>query len=628
MSALRRALGPLLVLVGAALLLPGLARAHAVLVGSDPADGARLGSSPQLIRLWFNEDVSRRLSDVELTGARTGRVAGLEPRLGSGRSLEVSVPKLRRDAYILRWRTVSEDDLHTTSGSLVFGVEVNVGQKSRSAGASASPATPGPEKAEVVLRWFDFAALAGVIGALALVAICIPRAARRGARGLEDARRRLAKVAAAAAVTALCTGLALLLAQAHNLLSESLVSALGTVLTQTSYGPSWIARELLICALCVLAVVVARRRPGPMLVAVIALCTLALCASLAFNSHAAAARGQLSIATAALALHLLSAALWAGGVCALAVVLIGSWRRSRADESTRLLVRSFGGVAAASVAVLALTGLYSAGVGVASPEALVTTLYGRTLLAKTALFAAIGLLGLSNSLLVRSGRIGSRWFSRGLRLEAVLAAGVILPAALLTATAPAQRLRVLASSARSAAPDAIKSTSAGDLLVSLSVKPNEPGVNFVTVGVFDTRRPPPAPIRQVQLSIPTGVQSRVGWSRATRVGDHYWQLAGTQLDRSREWPLAVRITRSGLPEQVARVSWTVQRPEPRAAPAWVVQPGPSLARFVSPASAGGAAVLAAALLAWLLLRRQDRIGVKNRSRSRLTARTRNGRLST
>jgi hypothetical protein len=156
-----------------------------------------------------------------------------------------------------------------------------------------------------------------------------------------------------------------------------------------------------------------------------------------------------------------------------------------------------------------------------------------------------------------------------------------------------------------AAPDAIKSTSAGDLLVSLSVKPNEPGVNFVTVGVFDTRRPAPAPIREVELSIPRGSQSSVGWSPATRVGDHYWQLAGTQLDRSREWPLAVRITRPGLPEQVARVSWTVQRPGHGAAPAWVVQPGPSLAQFVSPASAGGAAVLAAALLAWVLLRRRN-----------------------
>jgi copper transport protein len=401
--------------------------------------------------------------------------------------------------------------------------------------------------------------------------------------------------------------LALLLAQAHNLSSESLVSALGTVLTQTSYGPDWMVREVLIYALFVLAVGVARRSPGPALVAVIALCTLALCASLAFNSHSAAARGQLSIATAALALHLLSAVLWAGGVCALALVLIGSWRRSHAYGSARLLVRSFGGVAAVSVAVLALTGLYSSGVGVASPEALVTTLYGWTLLAKTALFLVIGLLGLSNSLLVRSRRVGSRWLGRGVCLEAVLAAGVLLPAALLTATAPAQGLRFLASSPRSRAPDAIKSTSAGDLLVSISVKPNEPGVNFVTVGVFDTRRPAPAPIHKVQFSIPGGSGTRVGWSEATRVGDHYWQLAGTQLDRSREWPLAVRITRSGLPEQVARVSWTVQKPEPKAAPIRVVQPGPSLARFVSPASAVGAAVLAAALLAWVLPRRRDLI---------------------
>jgi copper transport protein len=50
-----------------------------------------------------------------------------------------------------------------------------------------------------------------------------------------------------------------------------------------------------------------------------------------------------------------------------------------------LLLRSFSGLAVLSVAMLAITGLYSAGVGVASPNALITTLYGRTLLVKTGL---------------------------------------------------------------------------------------------------------------------------------------------------------------------------------------------------------------------------------------------------
>ena len=578
------------------LTLPSTAAAHAFLVRSDPADGSRFESAPRQIRLSFSEDVSQGLSRVKLTGARTGTVPGATVT-GRGKDLLVSLPRLARDTYSLYWLTVSADDLHITRGEVVFayGTVAPLPPKTK-----AAPAPATPDSGEVVLRWLDFAAIAGLIGALALLAVCIPQAARRGASGLDAARRRLAGLAAAFGAAALATGFGLLLVQATGLSTESLPSGLSTIVLQTSYGPSWICREVLIGALLASALILGRRRrPGVLLVGHTVLASVALCISLAYNSHSAAARGHVSLATLALAFHLLTAAVWAGGVCALALVLIGKWRADN-SASARLLLRTFGGLAVFCVAAVAITGLYSAGVSVASPDALVTTLYGRALLAKTTLFLIVGLIGLMNSLLVRTGGDGGRWLRRGIRIEAGLVAGVLLLAALLTATAPARGPEFSREAAQQPpAPQVVRSVQAGDLLLSLTVKPNQPGVNFVTAGVFDTTRPAPAPIRAVELAVGGS------WQKATRLRDQYWQATGGQLNRPGRWPIGVRIHRPGLPDQTANIPWTLPRLRPAPPGRRVLPSSQSLGPILSNVSAAGALVLAVGLLTLLLGRRRS-----------------------
>jgi copper transport protein len=452
-------------------------------------------------------------------------------------------------------------------------------------------ATPGPDRWDVVLRWLDLAAIAGLIGALGLTTVCVPLAARRGAEP-GSTRNTLAKLAVVSGVTALCTGAGLLVVQAGAF------SAVGGVLARTSYGTSWIVRELLIAALLVLALALRRGRPAAPEIAAMFLGSFALCGALALNSHSASAHGHLSIATLALAVHLLAAALWAGGVGALVVVLIRTRRNVRVEGSTRILVRSFASLAVPSVAILAITGVYSAGVDVASMHALVTTLYGRTLLAKTALFVLVGAIGLANSRLVRSRPARDGWLRHDVGLEAGLAAGVVFLAAMLTATAPARESRYRGVLASAPVVESVASAQAGDLLVSLSVKPNAPGPNFVTAGVFDTRRPAPAPIRAVELAIDRRGNRR--WREASRVAARYWQVAGARLARPGPGSVSVRIQRQGLPAQVARIPWTVKAPHRQVAPQQLVRPETSLAHVLSPVAAVGLLVLAAALAAlWL-----------------------------
>src|SRR5262249_38484989 len=120
----------------------------------------------------------------------------------------------------------------------------------------------------------------------------------------------------------------------------------------------------------------------------------------ALSSHSASVSG---VAVAADAMHLLSAALWLGSVAALAVAI---WPRGVVGRTdARVLVAEgrwrFAVIAAAGAVGAAVTGLYSAGREVASVDALLTTFYGRALLAKTAAVTLAVLLGAANALLLR-----------------------------------------------------------------------------------------------------------------------------------------------------------------------------------------------------------------------------------
>ena len=319
---LRRAALATSAVLAVALAGPRVASAHTFLLGSEPADGQRLSSGPRIAQLRFDQPVSEPLSVVRLYGARAGRIDGARVVYASGSTLAVVLPKLGRDTYLLDWHAVSADDLHPSSGAITFAVGVGTLINSPGGSATSTTVVDGPSAKEVAFRWVDFAALAGLIGALSLVLVSLPSARRRGADQLDGLERRLLGVAVIAGTAALWTGVGLLLVQA-GAIARGADADLSTVIVHTHYGNAWVARELLVAALLAGALLTALRgrRRWQSLAMLVAAPLLAV--ALAANSHSASARGVVSVATAALALHVLSAALWAGGVCALAVALAG-----------------------------------------------------------------------------------------------------------------------------------------------------------------------------------------------------------------------------------------------------------------------------------------------------------------
>jgi copper resistance protein C len=99
------------------------AMAHAIVVESEPANGARLDRSPSAVRVRFNSKVERRLSRLSLIGPDRRPIplavdgAGERPD-----RLEAPLPPLARGAYAIRWRVLAADG-HITEGTIRFTVE-------------------------------------------------------------------------------------------------------------------------------------------------------------------------------------------------------------------------------------------------------------------------------------------------------------------------------------------------------------------------------------------------------------------------------------------------------------------------------------------------------------------------
>jgi copper transport protein len=240
---------------------------------------------------------------------------------------------------------------------------------------------------------------------------------------------------------------------------------------------------VLLVLFALIGVVLAERLPAAVLLAPLGV----LMWLEALGSHAAALPSGRVFALIADAVHAFAGLLWLGAVPALLVVF---WRRPRA-ELARELRGPFSVLAGGSVLLVVTSGLYSAGREVATPRSLVDAQYGRLLLVKSGLLAAVGVLGLLNAWRLRRRSVPLRTIalesSVGLVLLVAVAALIGQPPPLGTSTA--------------VAPAVARSGYAADLVVTVSATPNQPGVNWLTVLAESSRRPAPAALSGVDLRI-------------------------------------------------------------------------------------------------------------------------------
>lgn len=534
------------------------AAAHALLVRSDPPAGATLPSGPGVVRLWFNEEVSQALSSTRLVDAEGRAVGGA--RLSSSsddpRSLSLELPLLQSGSYAVLWHVLAEDDGHTTSGVLVF----HVGAAGPSTASPSSTRSSDPP-IDVALRWLAFCALAGIIGALGVGLFIVGRAERRGSAppllaALQAAERRLMVLGATSAAAGTLVGLAILIAEALRVAQPGSGGSLGDTiwtLLGTRWGILWLARE---CALAAAAaiILVAVRRPAEAaprrrsLPAVAAGSGVVAVFTQAFGSHAASLDSGRASAIAADGIHLLTASLWLGSLPALLLLLWPTYPGVERGALVRACRAPFSWLAGTSVCLVVVTGLYSAGREVGRIDAVTSTTYGRILLAKTLVVVAVGFLGLLNALRLRGwrpGRFPGRAMSARspslslIAVESGLGIVLLLVVSVLVGNPPARGF-VLAASAASSTRTVYGSFE--DLLVSVAVSPDRPGVNGFTVVVASSRRPPPAPVEDVALELERGGRIGVVTAREVEPGTYFG--TGT-FDAVGRWKLRAMIRRAG-----------------------------------------------------------------------------------
>jgi copper transport protein len=277
----------------------------------------------------------------------------------------------------------------------------------------------------------------------------------------------------------------------------------------------------------------------------------------ALGSHSASDSGA---AVAADAAHLLSAALWLGAVAGLALAVwpAGTIGRTEARSLAVACRWRFGLVAGAGAAVAAVTGLYSAGREVASIDALLTTFYGRALLAKTGFVVLAAGLGAANAvLLTMLARKRRRSVVAPLiAAELIIGAGAFLGAGVLTASSPARGPQF-------AAPRPVRAPTLAanieDVLVTATVRPNRPGENVLAVGAVSSRRPPPAPIEAVQARLGSDTEP------TTLMRIEPGRYIGTvTLARAGQAGMSVVVHRAGR-SLTSRLRWAVDAPDPARA---------------------------------------------------------------
>jgi copper transport protein len=380
-----------------ALAAPAGAAAHASLLRTVPADGAVLDRAPSLVRVEFDDGVKVAPGNAAVANATGASVLSGKPHT-SGHVLTLPLrARLANGVYSIRWSAAS-DDGHREQGVLAFAVGRGAVSPHSVLGASAA------------LGWNEVAFRA--LYYLGLLAGCGAAAFGLIMRGLGSARLRRPL--------------------AHLLFFALLATFVGASAIVHAAPPGTRYALVLKIALTVSLVggaAAALAPTYPALLVFAGACALALIAAPTLSGHALDRDQPRGLAAATDLAHSASAAIWFGGLLALAfVVPQGADERER-----RALARRFSTTALVAVIVLGLTGLARALTELSAVSQIWTTSYGRALIIKTALFVPLLGVGWLNRALLAGAFARLR---RSVLIEVTVLTAIVVVVGVLTELRP------------------------------------------------------------------------------------------------------------------------------------------------------------------------------------------------
>jgi len=330
---------------------------------------------------------------------------------------------------------------------------------------------------------------------------------------------------------------------------------LWTVLSQTTFGRTWLARFALACALATTlpALLSPRDRKSPRLEGAAAVLAAAFAGALAWSGHAAGGLGgEAIIHPAADVLHLIAAAAWVGALLPLIVLLAAAGADDASLAMARTATTRFSMLGIVSVGTLFVTGIVNTYYLAGSVPALLHTDYGRLLLIKIALFlamvaiATVNRVRLTPQLLQHNNITASRDALRRLRrnaaIEALAGAIVIAIVAALGTMPPAIHAAHQHPSFEAVPADAaFVHIHLVEGMADVTIRPGRTGRARATIRLWDEDFAA-LEARQVSLTLTAPAAASQPTTRPARQGrDGAWQVDGIELSAPGNWTVSVDV---------------------------------------------------------------------------------------
>ena len=468
---IRRLLGT--VACAVMLVVPAMASAHASLQTSDPASGAVVPSAPSGVTLTFNEPVETALGAIRVFDADATRVDGGDTTRVGGRSVSTKIPgKLANGTYTVSWRVASSDG-HPIEGAFVFHVGAPGAHPEGVADQVALQPPTAVARAQDVTRFLNLALLIALIGGIAVNLLIFAR------RDPEVERRLWYVIAGVGFALSIITAASVILYAAAIAGSGLGQTTNGTALSAvlgTRFGHVRLAQLILAEVIAIAAVWAPSPSGATWLKRGIGVLAIGLAVTPGLSGHAGSKGALAVIADTG---HVLAASVWVGGLAMLVVGL--ALAADRRAALAKAAFPTFSTMALAGVGVLLVTGTIGGLVEIDRFSDLWSSTYGRLLLAKIAIAAALVGFGVVNRRSVRgladpasaTGMLAR--LRRSIIVEFALMALAVGVTSVIISKAPAN--------ARAGSVQATPTTTGtiGDLSVRLTVDPGARGENSVTV---------------------------------------------------------------------------------------------------------------------------------------------------
>jgi copper transport protein len=420
----RRVLTVLLVAMAALMIRPAPASAHAALVNASPEPGSVAVSAPAEIVVRFSESITAVPGRTQVLAPDGKRITGTVRTDGPLLRIQVRRADRPLGTYLVSYRIISADS-HPVGGAMTFWLGA---PSARPAESDPTSIHPSVRAAVPALRFLGYAGLVLIIGPALMLALLWPR--RLSRRG--PVRLTRAGLVATAAAT-----LGALWAQAPAGSGAPLwdvsVIELADVLA-SPFGLTLTARLAVLAAVAALLPPILRGERSRWRSLTSVALGLGGLTTWPLTGHASESplRGAI---IAADVVHLAAMAVWLGGLVTLSVFLL---RRAHPRVLGRVLP-AWSRWAALSVVWLAGAGVVQAVVQVGSVGALWSTTYGRLLLGKVVVLAAVlGVAALARRFVLRSRVVtdGPAALRRSVGIEVVATVVVLGLSAVLVQTTP------------------------------------------------------------------------------------------------------------------------------------------------------------------------------------------------